>query len=73
MIVRGVILGLDGQRQRLDGSQMQRSHLFGVLLFVFHAPQIEVIGAVDQIHDRDGQQRGLPTESGGWRRWPRPR
>ncbi len=62
MIVRGVVLGLNGQGKSFNGSQMQRGHLFGVLLLVFHASQIEVIGAVDQIHDGDGQQCGLPTE-----------
>ncbi len=62
MIVRGVILGLDGQRESFDGSQVQRRHLLGVLLLVLHPAQIEVIGAVDQIYDGDGQQRGLPAE-----------
>ena len=34
MVVRGVILGFDGQRQRFDGAQVQGRHLLGVLLFV---------------------------------------
>ena len=61
MIVRGVILGLDRQRQRFDGAQMQRGHLFGVLLLVFQALQIEAVGAVNQIHHRSGEQHRLPA------------
>ena len=33
MVVGGVILGLDRQRQRLDGSQVQGSHFLGVFRF----------------------------------------
>ena len=62
MIVRGMVLGFNGQRQSLDSSQVERSHLFGVFLLVFHPAQIEVVRAVDQVDHRDGQQRSLPSE-----------
>ena len=61
MVVRGVILGLDRQRQRLDGSQVQRGHFFGVALFCLQAIQIQPVGAVDQVHHRAGQQHRLPA------------
>ena len=65
MVMRGVILGFDGERQRFDGAQVQRRHLFGVLLFVFHAAQVEVIRAIDQVDHRNRQQRGLPARECG--------
>ena len=40
VIVRGVVLGFDRQRQRFDGAQVQVGHLFDVALFVFQFSQI---------------------------------
>jgi hypothetical protein len=35
VLVRGVVFGFDGQRQALDGAQVQRGHFFGVPFFDF--------------------------------------
>ncbi len=61
MIVRGLILGLDGQRQRLNGSHVQVGHLFHVPFFVRQFAQVEAVGTVDEVHHRKRQQRRLPV------------
>ena len=38
VLVRGVVLGFDGQRKGLDGAQVQRGDLFGVAFFDFDLP-----------------------------------
>ena len=62
MVVRGVILGFNRESKRFDGSEVQRCHLFGVFLIVFHSAEKKVIGTVDQINDGNGQQRPSPTQ-----------
>ncbi len=61
VVVGGVILGLDGQRQRFDGPQMQRGHCLGVPVLLLQTFQVEPVGAVNQVHDRAGEQHGLPA------------
>ena len=65
VVVRGVVLGVDGQGQRLDGSQVQRRHLFGVIVLVVQPAQIQPVGAVDQVDDGNDQHRALPSEVAG--------
>ena len=40
VVVRGVVFGFDGQRQRFDGAQVQSGHFFDVALFVLKFSQI---------------------------------
>ena len=61
MLVSGVVLGFDGQRQRFDGAQVQRGHLLDVLLLVFQAAQISAIRAVNEVDDRNQNQRSMPV------------
>ena len=62
VVVRGVVLGFDGQRQRLDGAQVQGRHFFDVPLFVLQFSQIQPIRPVDQVDDGNDQQRRFPSE-----------
>ena len=55
--LRGLILGVDRQRQRLDGRQVQVRHLPHVPLLVLDAAHVDLVGAIDQIQRRRGQQR----------------
>ena len=68
MFMRRMILSLDRERQALDGAQVERGHILGVLffdldLFLFRRQlgQIEVIGAVDPIDERQNKERRLPS------------
>ena len=36
MLVRGVVLGVDGQGQTLNGAQVKRAHLFHMVLLGLH-------------------------------------
>ncbi len=62
VIVRGMILRLDSERERFNRAQVQRCHFLGVFLFVLHPGQIQPIGPVDQIDHRHDQQRRLPSD-----------
>ena len=71
----GVVLGVDGQRQSLDGAQMQGADLFDVALLGFHvrrlhfgaffrvlqAAQVKMIGTIDPEHDGHDEERVLPA------------
>jgi hypothetical protein len=66
--VRGVVLGFDGQRQALDGAQVEGGNLFGVpffnldlLLFRRQLGEIEMIRAIDPVDQRQNQKRSLPS------------
>ena len=62
MIMSGVIFRFDRKRKCLDGAQMQRSNLLGVLLLRLQAAQVCPIGAVDPINDGEGEKTELPAE-----------
>ncbi len=57
-----LVLGFNGQRQRFDGAKVQSRHLLGVVLFTLQAAQVEAKGAIDDVDDRQKQQRGLPSD-----------
>ena len=61
MIMRGLVLGFDGQSQGFNGTQVQARHFFHMALLVFQFAQIEPVGAVDHEHCGQSQQRGLPA------------
>ncbi len=68
MIVRGLVLGFDGDRQRLDGAAMQRGDFFGVRALILGAffrflqpADVQAMGAVDHVEDRHQQQSRLPS------------
>ena len=60
VLVGGVVLGLDGQSQRLDGAQVQAGHGLHVPSLVLQAGQIKLVRTVDQINDR--QQHNEPCQ-----------
>ena len=62
VIVGCLVLGFNGQRQGLDGSQMKVRNFFHMPLLVFQLAQIEAVGPVDQINGWDKQQRSFPVE-----------
>ena len=68
-----LVLGVDGQRQRLDRGQVQVGHLLDVALLVVDAPQVDLVGAVGQVERRDGQQRRARCPMSSRPRWRRPR
>ena len=61
MIVRGVVLGFNCQRQRLNRAQVEPGHVFYVLLLGFQFAEVEAIGPINDVHRRHDHQRGLPS------------
>ena len=66
--VRGLVLGLDGQRQGLDGAHVQRRDLFHVPLFDFHPvlfslqpAQVQAVGAIHPVDQGQNQQGRFPS------------
>ena len=63
MSVRGVVLGLNGQRQGFDRAQVQGGRLLRIHLFAFNAAQVPAERMEDAIDDwRRHQQRPLPPQ-----------
>src|SRR6202044_3951448 len=62
VFVGGLVFSFDSERQGLNGSKVQVRHFFNVAFFVFQFPQIQPVGAVDQINSRNEQQRSFPVE-----------
>ena len=62
VLVGGVVLRFNRQRQRFNGSQMEIRHFLDVAFLVFQFAQVETIGAVDQVHSRHQQERRFPVE-----------
>ena len=62
VVMGGVVLGLDGQRQSFNGAHVQSRHLFDVALFVFQFSQVQPVRAVDQVHHGHGEKRRFPSE-----------
>ena len=52
MIAGGAIFGLNGQRERLNGSKVNGRHLLGVLLAILHACQVQRVRSVKQVRQR---------------------
>ena len=59
--MRGVIFGFNRQGQRLNGSQVQRSHILNVILLVLKALEVQAIRTINPVHGREGEQRCLPS------------
>ena len=55
--LRGLILGVDGQRQRFDRREVQIRHLANVTLLVVDAAEIDLVGAVGEVERRRQQHR----------------
>ncbi len=62
MIVRGMVFGLNRQRQGLNRPQLQSCHGFHVPLFIFQFAQVHPVGAIDHEHGRESQQGRLPVD-----------
>ncbi len=54
--MRGLILRLDGERQRFDRAHVQVRHLFHMPLLILQFAQIEPIRAINQVRHRKDQQ-----------------
>ena len=63
MIVRGVILGVDGQRQRLDGSQVQSVHGLHVRSFLLHLSQMSPVGTMHQVDQGQANDWKFPLNA----------
>ena len=59
--LRRLILGVDGERERLDGGQVQVRHLLHVPLLILDAAQVDLVGAVDEVERR--RRRAAPSSS----------
>ena len=62
VLAGSLILGLDGQGESFDGSQMEVGNFFRVLFFRVQLGQVEAIRAVQQVDRRQNQQRSLPSD-----------
>ncbi len=62
VVVRRVVLRLDGQRQGFDGAHVEIRHLLNVTLFILQLGKIEAIRAVNEIYRGQHEQRGLPFQ-----------
>src|SRR5579864_5257563 len=62
MFVGGVVLGLDGEGQGLDGAQVEVCHLLHVALLIFQFAEVQAVGAVDQVDGGQDEERCLPIE-----------
>jgi hypothetical protein len=60
VIVRGVILGVDGERQRLDSSEVQRIHFHDVFVFLLNPDGMRAIGSVNQVDQRQTDDGDFP-------------
>ena len=58
--LRRLILGVDGQRQRLDRREVQIRNLLDVALLILDASQVDLVGAVDEV---DGAPWRAPPSS----------
>ena len=54
---RRLVLGVDGQRQRLDGRQVHVRHLAGATPLVLDAVGVDPVGPVRQVERTDQQRR----------------
>ena len=54
--LRRLVLGVDGERQRLDGGEMEIGHLQHVPLLIVDAAHVHRVGAVDEIRRRRGEE-----------------
>src|ERR1051326_6812219 len=61
MFGRGVILRVNGEREGLNGAQVQGRNLLCVRLLALEPPQILTIRAEDYVHQREHKDRNLPT------------
>jgi hypothetical protein len=61
--VRRLVLGIDGQRQRFDGRQVQLGHLLRMQTFSLEPLEERTVRAIRQVqYGRDQQQAGDEPE-----------
>ena len=53
----GLVLGVDGQRQRFDRGQVQVRHLLHVSPLVLDASQVDLVGAVSEVQRGEDEER----------------
>ncbi len=57
-----LVLGFDGERQRLNRAQVLVRHFLGMKFSVFELADVEAIRSIDNINDRKSKQSGLPSD-----------
>ena len=69
MVVGGLVFCLYGERKHFDRSAMERGDFFGVgalligtFFFIFQAAHIQAVRAIDDVENRQQQERRLPAE-----------
>ena len=62
--LRGLILRVDGERERFDRRQVQVRHLRDVPLLVLDAAHVDLVGAVDQVERRRGERAPSSSRRG---------
>ena len=55
--LRRLILGVDGERERFDGGQMEVRDLRHVPLLILDAAHVDLVGAVGQVERRRAERR----------------
>src|ERR1035437_131762 len=63
VLVGGMVLRLDGERQGFDGAEMQARHFQRMSFLVFQPAQIHAIGTIDEEQDRHEQKRAHPIKA----------
>ena len=61
MSVRGSVARVDGQRQCLNGSQLQIGNFPNMAFLLAQASQIELVGVVDQVDRGEHQHGAVPS------------
>ena len=61
VLVRRLVLGLDGQRQRFNRPQVKRRHTLRLVLLRLQSIQVQLVGPEYHQDDRDNQKRHLPA------------
>ena len=57
-----VVLGIDGQRQGLDRTEVERRHFREMVLLFLHAAEVGRVGTIEQIERRERNEYSGETE-----------
>src|ERR1035441_525642 len=62
MFVRGMVLGLNGESERLDRAQVKMRHFFGMNFAVFQLAHIRAVRSINHVERGKGEEGGLPSD-----------
>ena len=60
MVGGGRVFGFDGERQSFNGAQVQAGDFLDMNLVFLQPVQIQLVRAVDEVDQREQNQRGVP-------------